>query len=182
MSTPQRKNYHYIARKRRVVEDKRFVTGQGNFIQDQDLPGTLHVAVLPSPYPRAKIISINTEAAMSLAGVTAVVTGDELAEHTSPLYHGIPLPECKWYPLAHEMTRYAGEWVAAVVAESIYIAEDALDLIEVEYEALPVVVDPEEAMKPGAPLVHPGHGSNIIYEGDFGGGVHPPCRLKHLEF
>ena len=160
-------NYHYIARKRRVVEDKRFVTGNGNFVQDQDLPGTLHVAVLPSPHPRARIVLINAEAALALAGVAAVITGDEIAEHTLPLYHGLPLPECRWFPLAHEMTRYAGEWVAAVVAEDIYIAEDALDLIEVEYEATPAIVDPEEAMKPDAPLVHPGHGSNIIYDGDF---------------
>ena len=160
-------NYHYVARKRRVKEDKRFVTGTGKFIQDVAVPNKKHAAILPSPYARARILSINTEKALALDGVIAVLTGDELAEHTTPLYHGIELPNVRWFPLAHEMTRYAGEWVATVVAEDRFIAEDALELIDVEYEPLAAVVDPEQAMDADADLVHPGHGSNIIFEKKF---------------
>ncbi|MDP6173258.1 MAG: molybdopterin-dependent oxidoreductase, partial [Rhodospirillales bacterium] len=167
MSDAGHGNYHYIARKRRVKEDKRFVSGKGNYVQDQVLPGTRHVAVLASPYPRANIISIDASEALALDGVHCVLTGEELAPHLNPLYHGLVLPHVKWFPLAVGMTRYAGEWVAAVVADSRYIAEDALDLIHVEYEALEPIIDPEAAMEPGAPLVHPDHGTNIIYDGQF---------------
>ena len=122
MSAPTGSNYHYVATKRRVKEDKRFVTGKGNYIQDVALPDLRHVAVLPSPHARARIVNIDASAALALPGVHTVVTGAELAEHVNPLYHGIPMPEVKWLPLANEMTRYAGEWVAAVVADSVFIA------------------------------------------------------------
>ena len=167
MGVPDGSNFHYISRKRRVKEDKRFVTGAGNYVQDVDLPGTKHVAVLHSPHPRARILSINVERALALEGVLYVLTGDEIAEATSPLYHGIVLPNVRWYPLAHKMTRYAGEWVVAVVADNRFIAEDALELIEVEYEPLTAIIDPEEALNSDAPMVHPDHGSNIIYDGEF---------------
>ncbi len=167
MSQARHGNYHYISRQRRVKEDKRFVLGKGNFVQDVVLPGTRHVALLPSPHARANIIKIDASRALALDGVHAVLSGAELAPQVNPLYHGLVLPEVKWYPLAVGMARYAGEWVAAVVAESRYVAEDALDLIQVEYEPLPAVVDPEAAMEPGAPLVHPDHGTNIIYDGQF---------------
>ncbi len=167
MSAPAGSNYHYVARKRRVKEDKRFVTGKGKYIQDVAVQDTKHVAILASPHPRAKILSINAEAALAVPGVLTVLTGDELAEHTSPLYHGPDVPNLRWYPLAHELTRYAGEWVAAVVAEDRYTAEDAVELIEVDYEPLEPVVDPEEALKPDAPLVHPDQGTNLVLEKDF---------------
>jgi len=169
MSTPEShgSNYHQISRKRRIVEDKRFVTGQGKYVQDVPLPNLKHAAVLPSPYPRARIKSINAEAALALEGVIGVVTGVEIAEHVTPLYHGIDLPNVRWYPLANEMTRYAGEWVAVVVAEDRFIAEDALDLIEVDYEPLDPVVDPEKALNDPSALVHPDHGTNLIFEGNF---------------
>ncbi len=167
MSEAAHGNYHYIARKRRVKEDKRFVSGKGNFVQDMVLPGTRHVAVLASPHPRANILKIDTAEALALDGVHAVLTGAELAPHLNPLFHGLVLPHVKWFPLAVGMTRYAGEWVSAVVADSRYIAEDALDLIEVDYEPLEAIIDPEAAMEPDAVLVHPDHGSNILYDGQF---------------
>ena len=159
-----------LSRTRRVKEHKRFVSGAGNYVQDLEPPGTKHVAVLPSPHPRADITSIDTSAAEALDGVRAVVTGAELAAHTAPLYQALNLPEVVWHPLAHGMTRYAGEWVAAVVADSVHIAEDAAELIEVEYDPLPAILDPEQAMEDGAPLVHPDHGSNVLYHGEVSGG------------
>ena len=161
------KNYHFVSRKRRVKEDKRFVMGAGNYVQDVALPNIKHMAVLASPYPRANILSIDVKAALAVAGVHGVLTGAELAENTSPLFGGLKLPEVKYYPLAVGMTRYAGEWIVALVADSRAIAEDALELIDVVYEPLPAIIDPEEAMRPDAPLVHPAHGSNILYSGKF---------------
>lgn len=156
-------NYRYVSRKRRTKEDRRFVSGRGKYVADVDVPGMKHVAILPSPHPRANILNIDTSAAEALPGVHYVLTGDELAEGTNSLFHGLDLPNVKWYPLAVGMTRYAGEWVAAVVADSRYIAEDAAELIEVEYESLPAAVDSEKMIDDDQPLVHPDHGSNVLF-------------------
>lgn len=160
-------NYRYVSRKRRTKEDRRFVTGRGNYVADVRVPGMRHVAVLASPHPRANIRSIDTSAAEALPGVHYVLTGDELAEGTTPLFHGLDLPNVRWFPLAVGMTRYAGEWVAAVVADSRHIAEDAAELIEVDYEMLPAAVDSEKMIDPDQPLVHPDHGSNILFRDTF---------------
>ena len=141
---PTLPNYRYVSRKRRTKEDRRFITGRGKFVADVEVPGMKHVAVLPSPHPRANILGIDTSAAMALPGVHYVLTGDELAAETNSLFHGLDLPNVIWHPLAVGMTRYAGEWVAAVVADSRYIAEDAAELIEVDYESLPAAVDSEK--------------------------------------
>jgi 2-furoyl-CoA dehydrogenase large subunit len=163
----QAPNTRYIARKRRTQEDKRFVTGRGLFVQDIERPGMLHVAVLPCPYPRAKINNIDFSAALALPGVHAVLEGAELAGATNSLFGGLKTPGVKWRPLAFEMSRYAGEWVAAVAADSRAIAEDAMELIEVDYTPTDPVIDPEEAYQPNSPQVHPEHGSNVLYDGEF---------------
>ena len=167
MNSDPRRNFHHVAQKRRLREDKRFVTGAAKYVQDTVLPNTAHAAVLPSPYPRAHILSIDTTAAETLPGVHAVLTGAQLTQDCNPIRLGLKLPEVKWYPLAVDLTRYVGEWVAIVVAEDAYIAEDALELIEVEYEPLEAVVDPEAAFTDTEHLVHPGHGSNVLYHGNF---------------
>jgi len=154
--------YRYITKKRRVTEDRRFITGRGNFAADYNMPGMLHVAMVTSPYTCAEIKGINAEAALALPGVRYVLTGAELFENINPLLSGLDLPKVKRIPLAHERARYAGEWVAAVVAETRHIAEDAVELVEVDYNPIEFVIDPEEAMLPDAPLVHPQHGSNIL--------------------
>lgn len=161
-NTTAAKEYRYITKKRRVTEDRRFITGRGNFAADYNLPGMLHVAMVTSPYACAEIKGINAEAALALPGVRYVLTGAELFENINPLLSGLDLPNIKRIPLAHERARYAGEWVAAVVAESRHIAEDAVELVEVDYNPIDFVIDPEEAMQPEAPLVHPQHGSNIL--------------------
>ena len=169
MSTPIEPGgkFRYIARKRRTKEDRRFIVGAGRYAADIALPGTLHVALVASPYPFARILSIDPRAALAAPGVKAVVTGDELERATGPLMSGLDIPKVKRYPLAVGLARYAGEWIAAVVAESRALAEDAAELVEVAYEPLAPVVDPEAALEPGAPAVHPDHGSNLLYRRKF---------------
>jgi carbon-monoxide dehydrogenase large subunit len=148
-------------------EDPRLITGKGNYVDDIKLPGMLHAAILRSPYAHAKIKRINTEAAESWPGVVAVITGEEIAREQNPL-------PCAWAAggvqtnvntpraLAIDTVRFTGDGVAMVVAESPYIAHDALDLIEVDYEPLDVVVDAEAATKEGAPQLHENAPNNIV--------------------
>ncbi|HUN50921.1 MAG TPA: molybdopterin cofactor-binding domain-containing protein, partial [Candidatus Sulfotelmatobacter sp.] len=163
-STPA---FRYIGRKRRPKEDRRFLAGAGRYVADIALPGMLHVALVASPYPRATIASIDASPALKLPGVKAVLTGAQLAAATEPLYSGLDIPRVRRFPLAVGMARYVGEWVVAVVAESRALAEDAAELVQVAYESLPHAADAEAAMRPDAPLVHPEHGSNVLYRRKF---------------
>jgi 2-furoyl-CoA dehydrogenase large subunit len=159
--------HRFLSKPRGVREDRRFVTGRGRYVADLIRPGTLHIGLVTSPHPHAEIRSIDVDAALQVPGVVAVITGDELAAHTDPLRQYLDIPEVQWRPLAVGSTRYAGEWVAAVVAESRAVAEDGAELVDVDYEPLPFVVDPEEAARPDAPLVHPTHGTNVMTERQF---------------
>ena len=160
-------SFRYIGKKRRTKEDPRFVTGRGRYVADIALAGVKHVALVASPHASARIVSINTEAALALRGVHYVLTGEEFCAATDALAIGVDAPSVVRYSLAKDVVRYAGEWVAAVVADTRAIAEDAVELIEVEYEPTPHVIDPEEAVKDGGPLVHPAHGSNVILKKHF---------------
>jgi carbon-monoxide dehydrogenase large subunit len=148
------------------VEDPRFLRGEGRYVDDIKLPGMAHAAILRSPHAHARIVSIDTTKAAALPGVLAVVTGKDVSERAAPLpsFGAGPIVQDL---IATEKVRHYGEAVAAVVAEDRYIAEDACDLIEVEYEPLPVVLDPVEARKEGAPLVHDALGTNVAYERTF---------------
>ncbi|MEK9776660.1 MAG: xanthine dehydrogenase family protein molybdopterin-binding subunit, partial [Quisquiliibacterium sp.] len=159
--------FKYIGKSRRAVEHKRFVRGQGRYAADIALPGLLHVAIVASPYASARILRIDTAAALAMQGVHAVLTGDALQPQLDAMLPGVDAPAVKRYPLARGVVRYSGEWVVAVVAESRALAEDAAELVEVDYEALEPVVDPLQAIQPGAPLVHPSHGSNLIFDRTF---------------
>ncbi len=159
--------FRYIARRRRAREHRRFVAGGGRFVADVALPGMLHVALVASPYPQARIVRIDVAAALAMPGIHAIVTGDDVARATDPMMSGLDLPKVPRYPLAVGRARYAGEWVAAVVGGSRALAEDAAELVEVEYEPLPHVVDPEAALAADAPLVHPDHGTNLLYRRRF---------------
>ena len=159
--------FRYIGTKRRAKEHPRFVTGRGRYVADIALPGMKHVALVASPHASARIVSIDTRAATSMPGVLYVLTGEEFCTHTDSLAIGVDAPRVTRWALARGVVRYAGEWVAAVVAETRALAEDAAERVEVEYETLPHVIDPEEALKPGAPLVHPAHGSNVLYHRKF---------------
>lgn len=159
--------FRYIGARRRTKEDPRFVTGRGRYAADVQPHGLLHVAIVASPYPSARIRAIDTGAARAAPGVHYVLTGEELCAQIDSLYIGVDAPKVKRYPLARDVVRYAGEWVVAVVAETRAQAEDAAELVDVDYEALPCVVDPEQAARPGAVLVHPEHGSNVLFHRRF---------------
>jgi aerobic carbon-monoxide dehydrogenase large subunit len=150
-------------------EDRKLLTGQALFIDDVELPGLLHAAFLRSQVAHARIRRIDASAALKRPGVVAVYTAEDLGPYWQagpllvppPPIPGIVFNVRTQVPLAKEKVRYAGEPLAVVVAESRYIAEDALDDILVELETLPAVVDLEAAMMAGAPLVHDDLGSNI---------------------
>ena len=147
--------------------DPRFVTGRGRYAADIALPGLKHVALVASPHASARILSIDTDAARALPGVHYVLTGEEFCAATDSLPIGVDAPKVTRWALARDRVRYAGEWVAAVVADTRALAEDAAELVEVEYEPLPHVIDAEQAMTDGSALVHPAHGSNVILHRNF---------------
>ena len=157
----------YIGRERRTKEDRRFIAGLGRFVADIRLPDMTHVALVASPHASARIVSIDAHAALAMDGVHAVLTGEELNAATAPLQHGVHVPNIVWYPLAEGVVRYAGEWVAAVVADDRYIAEDAAELVHVTYDETPAIVDPEDAFTNTDTLVHPDHGSNVLFQREF---------------
>lgn len=158
----------WVGRSIRRVEDPKFLRGRGGYVGDMALPGMLHAAVLRSPHPHARITRIDATQARRLPGVAAVVTGADAVELCDPMPDFGPDPsKHTWRCLAHEKVRYVGEGVAVVVAENRYVAEDALELIDVEYEPLPPVVDPERALDRGAVLVHEALESNLAYERTF---------------
>lgn len=167
MATPPAQ---WIGRHFPPIEDKRFVLGKGRYVNDVVLPGMLHLATVPSPYAHARIRNIDTSKAEQAPGVVKVITGDALSDWMDSIPQNLHLPNVVWYPLAVGKARYAGEWVAAVVATSRYLAEDAAELIDVDYEPLAPVVDPEAAIQPAAPVLHEAHGSNIAFQTamDFG--------------
>jgi carbon-monoxide dehydrogenase large subunit len=149
-------------------EDPRMIAGEAKYLDDIELPGMLHAVVLRSLHAHAKIKSINTEEAAKLPGVVGVFTGKD--------FEDLPALPCAWQaggvdnnvnmPRVLEIDRvtFTGAGVAVVVAEDRYVAEDALALIEVDYEPLPVVVDAEKATQPGAPQIHENAANNICFD------------------
>jgi 2-furoyl-CoA dehydrogenase large subunit len=151
----------WIGRSVRRVEDKRLLTGRGQFTDDIKLSGMHHAAVLRSPYPHAAIKSIDASEALKMPGVRGVLTGEDVKEMSNPFPQAVEEP-LKYYSIAVDRARYVGEGVAVVVAENRYLAEDALRGIRVDYEVLPAVVDVEKALEADAPILHPDIGTNII--------------------
>lgn len=165
---------NYVGQSMKRYEDPRFIQGKGKYVANLTLPNMAYLAIKRSPYAHARIKSVDTSAAEAMEGVIAVLTKDDLLADDSPCG---PLP-CGWQvpnlkipqndALALDKVRHVGDRVVAVVAESPYIAADALDLIEVEYEPLPAVVGARNAMAEGAPLVHDGIPNNVGYEWELG--------------
>jgi carbon-monoxide dehydrogenase large subunit len=150
-------------------EDQRFIRGRGTFVDDVRLPGMLYGAVLRSPHPHARILSIDTVAAEAHPKVRAVLTGELLAERN--LAWMPTLSGDRQAVLATDKVRFQGQEVAFVVAEDRYSARDALELIDVEYEPLPVVIDAQRALDAGAPVIRddqPGRTSNHIFDWETG--------------
>jgi 2-furoyl-CoA dehydrogenase large subunit len=149
------------------VEDAALLAGRGRYIDDLGArPGTLHAAILRSSHAHAAIASIETAAARALPGVASVITGPDLAEITTNLLASVRIP-IDARPIATDRVRYVGEPVAVVVAVDRYVAEDALDLIDVNYAPLPVVVDPLAALGPDAPVLHEATGANLVSDRHF---------------
>lgn len=154
----------YVGQRVKRKEDLRFLRGVAKFVGDIQRAGMVHAAILRSPYGHARIVKIETEGAAKATGVIGVLTAADMPGlKTIPMRTGrIPgLERSQQKPIAKEKVRYVGDPVAVVVAESRYLAEDALELIEVEYEQLGVVTDPREAMRPSAPTLHENVPDNI---------------------
>ena len=156
------------------VEDPRFITGNGNYLDDIKLPSMTHLAILRSPYANANIRSIDTTAAKAMPGVVAVFVGADIPYNPLPMawpaggsagiQNNVNTPRT----LATDSVKWTGEGVAAVVAETPEQAFDALELIEVDWEPLPAVVDAEKAIAPGAPQLHENAPNNIVFEWSVG--------------
>ena len=154
-------------------EDPRLIAGQATYVDDIKLYGMLHMSVLRSPYGHARINSLNTEAARNHPGVRAVYTAEDLKGAVGPIAVGVPTGKITegmgiHGPLAEGKVRFYGDPVAVVIADDRYTARDARDLIEVDYEPLPAVVDMEQAMQPDAPLLYEEFGTNVPLS------LHPP--------
>ena len=145
------------------VEDARLLTGHGTFVDDVVRPGMLHACFVRSPFPRARILGIDPSRALALDGVHAVFTADDLNPDVHVLWYtmiGKDVPDTPRPPLAEGEARFVGDPVALVVADSRYLAEDAVDLVDVDYEALPPVVD-YTAAQDASDLVHDAYEGNV---------------------
>ena len=156
------------------VEDPKLITGRGRYLDDIKLPGMVHMSILRSPYAHANIRSIDTSAAKAAPGVLAVIVGSEIpwnplpmawpAGGASGIRNNINMPRI----LATDSVKWTGEGVAAVVAETPAQAQDALELIHVDWEPLPAVVDAEKALADGAPQLHENAPNNRVFDWNVG--------------
>ena len=168
-------NVPYIGRSITRREDRRLLTGRGQFIADLELPHMLHAVFVRSPVAHARIKSIDVSRAAAAPGVVYALTGPELAQLLPPVSDTqLALPS-KWTTqvqhkfinpqqplLAHDKVRHVGEAVAVIVAENRYAAEDAAELVDLDFDPLPVVLDPELALAAGTTVVHDKFGTNLI--------------------
>lgn len=155
----------YVGKDLKRKEDIRLITGKGGYVDDLNLVGALYVTFARSPYPHAKILKIDTSKAWELPGVVDIVTATEAKNYSKPLSifaRGERIPE--YHCLASKKVRFVGQAVAAVAAIDRYIAEDAVEKIEVEYELLPPVVDLDKAMSKDSTLLYEEWGHNFIYQ------------------
>lgn len=163
----------YVGQSLQKPDVAKKVTGQAVYTDDMDLPGLIEGRLLHCPHPFAKVARIDTSKAKALPGVIAVLTHEDAPKNRfsrSTMAEALPSfayeGERQDQRILTDICRYRGDCVAAVAAEDVYIAEQALDLIEVEYELLDPIFDPFEAMKPGAPVVHDDVENNIAFEMD----------------
>ncbi|HLN11955.1 MAG TPA: molybdopterin cofactor-binding domain-containing protein [bacterium] len=179
----------FVGARVKRVEDPRFLRGHAQYVGDLRTAGLLHLVFIRSPHAHARLVGVRTDLAAAAPGVAAVLTGVDLASLTpKPIairpagLHVVPHT-----PLAQDVVRYVGQPVAAVVATDEYRARDAAALVDVAYEPLPSVVDPERALEPGAPRVHPRLESNLAFEhgwaaGDVEGAFRDAAQVVHGRF
>lgn len=155
------------------VEDSRLLTGHGRFVDDINRPGMLHACFVRSPFARAAIRGIDASAALALPGVHAVFTAGDLNPDVKEAWHAVAgkdVPDTPRPPLAEGEAKFVGDAVALVIADNRYLAEDAVDLVEVDYEPLPAVADFRKAVggaEAGVPVVHEAYPDNVA--GGMGG-------------
>jgi aerobic carbon-monoxide dehydrogenase large subunit len=155
-----------LGHRRKRVEDARFLRGRGNYIDDLKLPGMLYLDIVRSPYAHARIKSIQTDRAMGIPGVLAVITGETLKQYN---VHNMPtLMSDTQMVLPVDTVKYQYQEVAGVLATDRYIAADGVAVVDVDYEPLPVVVDPVKALQPDAPKVREDKESNHIWHWEWG--------------
>ncbi len=158
----------YIGRAVPRPNIRRLLEGRGTFIDDMTLPRTVHLAFVRSPYAHADIVRIDTAAALKVPGVVAVIAALDIAPYCTPwvgvLDHLKGIKSAPQYPLAAGRAHWQGEPVVAIAAESRAIAEDAAQLVEIDYKELPVVTDMEQALTPGTPVIHPEFSDNVCFE------------------
>ncbi|HEX9922575.1 MAG TPA: molybdopterin cofactor-binding domain-containing protein, partial [Anaerolineae bacterium] len=149
-------------------EDPALMTGLGKYTADITLAGVLHLAIVRSPYGHAKIVGIDKSQAEAMPGVVAVLTAEDINPHMAHPFPNFPMSEAysvrrtpERYPLAADRARYMGDPVAVVIAEDRYVAADAAERVMVDYEPLPVVIDPEGALADDAPAIYEDWGSNL---------------------
>ena len=169
------------------VEDPRFITGKGRYLDDIKLTGMTHMAILRSPYAHANIKSVDTSAAKGMPGVVAVIVGADISWNPLPMAwpaggaSGIQNNVSTPRVLATDSVKWTGEGVAAVVAETAEQAIDALEAIQVDYEPLPAVVDAEKATQPGAPQLHDNAPNNIVFVWPVGDKAGTEAAFKDAE-
>jgi carbon-monoxide dehydrogenase large subunit len=171
--TSEARGSKFIGRAMKRVEDPRLIKGAAIYVDDVRLPGMLHAAVVRSPYAHARITGIDTSAAKAVPGVTAVLTGADVNDQCGYVPCGSPLPGMvapKHTVLAGDRVYFVGHPVAVVIASDPYVARDASELIDVDYDPLPVVADPEAALHDGAALTHPELGTNVAFNHHLSGG------------
>jgi len=163
----------YFGRAMKRVEDPRLIKGIATYVDDLKLPGVLYAEFVRSPHANAKINSIKTDGAKKLSGVVGIFTGADVNDKVGTIPCASPLPGGKspdHTVLAGARAYFVGHPVAVVVAETRAIARDALDLVDVDYEPLPAVIDPEKALEKGSPLTHPELGTNVAFTWNLPGG------------
>jgi aerobic carbon-monoxide dehydrogenase large subunit len=155
----------YIGTRTPRKEDPKLIQGRGTFTDDVTLPAMVYVSLVRSPHAHARIRRIDAAAARKEPGVVTVVTGkDAEATGVLPVFISVPgLNGTKHMPLATDKARYAGDAIAAVVADTRQAAKRAADLVTVDYEPLPVIVDATKALEPGAPILHEELGTNLVF-------------------
>ncbi|HEV7689060.1 MAG TPA: molybdopterin cofactor-binding domain-containing protein, partial [Acidimicrobiia bacterium] len=157
----------YVGARVNRVEDKRLLAGAGRYVDDVTVPGMLHAAFLRSSYPHAEIRSIESAAARALPGVHLVLTGEDLKSRTYPFFGTFNFPrfyQPTFWALAVDRVRHVGDPVAIVVADSRRLAEDACELIEVDYQPLPGIATVEQALDADRAVVWPKSKTNVHYQ------------------
>ena len=156
----------YVGQRIKRTEDPRLIKGLAHYVDDIKLPDTLHVAFVRSVYAHARINGVDTSEALKIPGVVAVYTGKDIADKLGPVPCASALPDLKvpdHRALANDKVYFVGHPIAAIVATDRYAARDAVDLVMVDYEDLPAIIDVEEAAQ-GGPVIHEAFGDNIAYK------------------